>query len=403
MGSTLIARTLSGGNYNTRKSPREKIGIPLLSFLLIFPGFYIYQNIVFAEWISPLVGGGFTFLSAMCLPVLVVAYSLHDRKKGEYHRKRKKYSLPERLFFVFLLIFSTHIAFGLAFGKNEEITFSHLASLVQLTSLYLLARLLPVESEKVRMTMRWSLILLISITLLNISNLMNLTVYDYDLRINYQAAGFTFLAVTMFAMLSFSPWRRLPMMMLSIVVFFILGARTELLAFFLMMVLIIYFQGRIDWPILLTIILPVLGMFLLGVMYGLYHFDSDNRFFSLLELKEDRSYIERTIALENALLTIWENPILGDYASYEPGSYAHNILSTWVDLGLAGILVLCWLLIVLAMRIIKDARRFSGNITYLLSAINVLVVIFMLLSAKTYVYPLIGVAVGLAGRHYERL
>jgi O-antigen ligase len=64
-----------------------------------------------------------------------------------------------------------------------------------------------------------------------------------------------------------------------------------------------------------------------------------------------------------ALETIAKYPLQGSYASYEPGSYAHNILSAWVDLGLFGFLALVALLLWPLQRLLVQCflRRNMGQ------------------------------------------
>ena len=70
----------------------------------------------------------------------------------------------------------------------------------------------------------------------------------------------------------------------------------------------------------------------------------DNRIMELLDLSHSTSAIARRHLAELAMRTISTYPIFGDYASYAPGHYAHNIMSAWVDLGLFGFIYLVALL-----------------------------------------------------------
>jgi hypothetical protein len=67
---------------------------------------------------------------------------------------------------------------------------------------------------------------------------------------------------------------------------------------------------------------------------------ADNRILELLDLSQSTSANKRHHLTVYAMQTIAAHPILGDYASYKPGYYSHNVLSAWVDLGLFGFVYL---------------------------------------------------------------
>jgi hypothetical protein len=72
----------------------------------------------------------------------------------------------------------------------------------------------------------------------------------------------------------------------------------------------------------------------------------DSRILELLDLSQSRSANIRHHLTIYARQTIAAHPLLGDYGSYEPGYYSHNVLSAWVDLGLFGFVYLLAITIV---------------------------------------------------------
>ena len=62
----------------------------------------------------------------------------------------------------------------------------------------------------------------------------------------------------------------------------------------------------------------------------------NNRTLQLLDLSTSNSVKLRHDFTEQALHTIYTNPIFGDFGSYIYGESAHNILAVWVDFGLFG-------------------------------------------------------------------
>ena len=75
----------------------------------------------------------------------------------------------------------------------------------------------------------------------------------------------------------------------------------------------------------------------------------DNRILELLDLSHSTSANKRHHLTMHAVQTIKAHPFLGDYASYAPGYYSHNILSAWVDLGLFGFIYLNAILVIPAL------------------------------------------------------
>jgi hypothetical protein len=72
----------------------------------------------------------------------------------------------------------------------------------------------------------------------------------------------------------------------------------------------------------------------------------NNRVLELLDLSHSTSANKRQHLTVYAVQTIAHYPIFGDYASYQPGLYSHNVLSAWVDTGLFGFIFVLGLLIV---------------------------------------------------------
>jgi hypothetical protein len=108
--------------------------------------------------------------------------------------------------------------------------------------------------------------------------------------------------------------------------------------------------------------------------------------------------------LADARQTISASPIFGDYASYTPGHYAHNILSAWVDLGLFGFVYLLAMLIwpAISMGITGlFSTRNSGE--FVLGFALVSVTILLLFKSHYFTDMLIGAVLGAYCKYnYER-
>lgn len=73
---------------NVKDFRRENFLAATISFLIIFIGFYVYQNTVMIGWIPPILGGGFTVGVLICLPSLFYEYVRYPGrlKKSLYPR-----------------------------------------------------------------------------------------------------------------------------------------------------------------------------------------------------------------------------------------------------------------------------------------------------------------------------
>ena len=101
--------------------------------------------------------------------------------------------------------------------------------------------------------------------------------------------------------------------------------------------------------------------------------------------------------------TIAAHPLLGDYASYAPGYYSHNILSAWVDLGLFGIVYIISILIlpVIPMFIREYfANRASGN--FILGFSLACCTALLLLTSHYFTDMLIGATIGIYVQYQQR-
>jgi hypothetical protein len=125
-----------------------------------------------------------------------------------------------------------------------------------------------------------------------------------------------------------------------------------------------------------------------------------NRILELLDLKHSHSAILRHHMMNNAIQTVTNYPIFGDYASYTPGHYAHNVFSVWVDLGIFGFVFLMALLIVPAVSMFVTGfftRQVNGE--FLLGFALLCVTILLLVKSHYFTDMLIGATLGAYSRY----
>jgi hypothetical protein len=102
--------------------------------------------------------------------------------------------------------------------------------------------------------------------------------------------------------------------------------------------------------------------------------------------------------------TIAAHPILGDYASYAPGYYSHNVLSAWVDLGLFGFLYVLAITIVPAVPMfLKEFFAGRRRPEFILGFSLACCTVLLLISSHYFTDMLIGATLGVYSQYrFER-
>jgi len=130
----------------------------------------------------------------------------------------------------------------------------------------------------------------------------------------------------------------------------------------------------------------------------------DNRILELLDLSQSTSANKRHHLTVYARNTIAAHPLMGDYASYPPGFYSHNVLSAWVDLGLFGFVYLLAITIVPAIPMfIKEYLAGRRRAEFIHGFALACVTVLLLISSHYFTDMLIGATLGAYSQYrYER-
>jgi hypothetical protein len=226
---------------------------------------------------------------------------------------------------------------------------------------------------------------------------------DADALATYQGFSrsylFTYLAVVTFT-------RQLPLRLvlhaLGAATLFVNTARSEFAALMFAIPFIEFYFSRHKLYFLLATLL-------LGVLLAMY-FDQilaalpSNRILELLDLSHSTSATKRQQLTVHAWQTVAAHPILGDYASYKPGYYSHNVLSAWVDLGLFGMVYLALLAIVpITPMFIHEYFGARNRGLFLCAFAFACVTILLLLSSHYFTDMLLSATLGACARYsFER-
>lgn len=377
------------------KPARQGGAMALAAFLLMFPGAFAYQTAVQGGMIPPVLGGFFTAAAIMAAPVVFVSYL------GETRIRPGRPGLIGAAFALFLAFFLLVVLLGVYGGGDEEITQPHLAYVFKFVVIYFLMRSLPVEEPSVRkicVLVLWSMILFV--VLLSSGQrffgmkLEDATVGDY--LFDYQGLALVYIVVLICALPSVRRSGRYLLYALSAYVLFLIGARSELLGL-LVLVTIVEFcleSNRYLYAAILSALIAAAAYFVFsqGGVFG--SMDVTNRVLNLRDLQSDVSFSERRQSLDLALHTIAAHPLVGNYASYPVGDYAHNILSAWVDFGLVGFLLFGIVAYGPVISLARDFRGGKNEHLFVIAFASAGIVAVLVSVSKAYVYQLVPVALG---------
>lgn len=304
---------------------------------------------------------------------------------------------PEALFLSYLLLFSVIISVGISIGKNEETTTTHISAVIQLVGMYLVSKTIQVRYVKIFCIFMISFLSIVSLYTYNWYFIQPEHVSAAGHRIKYQAIALVFLVpATICAVLSEKIYT-IPILFISVLTLFLIGARSEFIAYILTVPFIALSFRKIFFSVTITCVIAA-SVYLLRDISAIQQAVDASRIGNLLDIRSDNSYIMRMYMLKEAVQTISSNPFLGDYASYDPGDYAHNILSAWVDLGVFGLIMLL-LVFFFSINLYKSIPNyFVDERLKKVSGILMMQVFILLIIAKVYFYPLTAFAVGFLGQ-----
>ncbi|MDR7271843.1 O-antigen ligase [Pelomonas saccharophila] len=366
------------------------------AYFIIFPAFICYQILAIAGYISPALGGYFTAGASVAFPLLLLGLKRHriPLSRGS--------SFVALTFACFLALWAFRVLTGMQAGADDEITSSHWAYIFKFIVLFLVARLLDGDAAGFHRYCTLALLAVAALVavegsggqFLQASILQGLYA---GFLLDYQGMAYAYMVMLAYCVLPLAIGWRFAVYLISFGALFLIGARSEFVGFVLMVGVVEYCKAR-SRPALLMKVLALIAV--LAVFFFQYRSEfADNRIFAILEMSNDQSVMERAELHDAAVNTIQDKPLTGDYASYKPGNYAHDILSVWVDLGLVGFLLLLACIVApLLVLLLQFARRSRDNL-YVLTLAVCMVNALMVFFAKNYTYQMIPIALGLYCRY----
>jgi len=377
--------------------------IPEASFLVFFTGFFLYHSLVGLGIISPIdILSGYSGVVGIALfPILAFIYLLR------ISRQKIKFGQMDRIFFAlmayFLLVALVHNAFGRGLRYEAEMWKASLTALMYNVLLYFIGRLCNFADKSFEKLLAISLVLMTGIT---VGNMNSFGVFNpaaisdgVDNVASYQGLARSLVITSILCVaLSKNKTRFALLSVCAAVGLAALGSRAEFTGFLGVTVILAILKYKVRG--LALFVISVIGLLSLVLAFLPDVFFENSRIFGIFDVFQSESGIARSELTQDAITSIENNFLLGDYGSYVMrlgvGFYSHNILSAWVDLGLIGFLGYLFLFvsmgIVLWRRRGRDTQR--GQMYWVASSIYIFTLVLMITS-KDYTFMFFGFSVGL--------
>lgn len=372
------------------------------AFFLLFPGFFYYHTLLGTGTTGAFLGGYFSPVSLLYVLPLALVY--YQRLRND-SRRLGGIDLHYGLFnFYFLAV----IVINAAAGANLVIVAHHLTGILFMVNTFVLFSCIDFAS---RQFLWMGLASLAAMSAIVFSFSVNGVFYLATLQMAKEADALaTYQGFSRSYLMTFLPviahTRALPLRLVlyasGAATLFINTARSEFAALlFAIPIIELYFSRH---KMVFIGIGVVLGMMVFAHMDEIVAALPDNRILELLDLSQSTSANKRHHLTVYARHTIEAHPLLGDYASYAPGYYSHNVLSAWVDLGLFGFVYLLALTTLPAIPMffkeyLAGRRRCEFVLGFTLASVTLL----LLISSHYFTDMLIGATLGAYAQYrFER-
>lgn len=339
-----------------------------LFFILLFPGVFFY-NFLNGKGIYMLTLGGFF------TPLLLLYFFF--RSFDFFYKKKSFYFSPILIVFLVLIFFMTF--FNLfsylvsSFSDNQKIMILYNTS----ESLFLYVGLF-VFGANFRELKKWQLKICFMIFIVEffciIQNVSSYGIFEY-VNVHEVSSKITFSTyqdiargVIILLFVLFSHYDRFTvkffLMVFGTVMLFFIGARTQLIAWLLVLFVdFLFFSDKRSR-------IAFLAIFIASMVYVLKNIDffETKRIFQLFSEKHNSSYYLRSIMLNEGLKGIVSSPIFGDYGGQVRvfgsfGSYIHNFLSAWRQYGIFGFFLYIFFILLIFIEGIKSVIFHKNQMT----------------------------------------
>lgn len=326
--------------------------IPRWGFMILFPGYVIYNFGVMAGFWQAFIGGLFG-VSSVIFSFFGIAYLL----KHPIARFSASPQLEQvfSLFLLFLLVWSF-----CAFIVISNVSYSSLAlknsiyTLIIWIATYFVAVRYDLHDKKNYHILRVAVTLILLFflyaivsneSMMGIFMIFNGSHLDGEIHATYQGVGRSILVIAL-VLTAFQKryLRKILIMVVAMIILVATGSRAHLFA---MMALIVLALGVSGFR--LRNMPRVVGgaMIVAAVSYFFHQYFFESRAAEIFDLDLSTSWQARLDALEGVIAVITANPFFGAFGYYINASegYAHNFLSAWAEYGFVGFVLYMGMLI----------------------------------------------------------
>lgn len=370
--------------------------------MVLFPGFFFYHLLLGIGATRAFLGGYFTPVSLIFSLPLVFLYI------RQFKARRYQLSLFELYFGIFLVFFSFIVGINALIGAEKSIVVGHIEGFLFMVNAYLLFRMIDFTQGPFRYLAGASLIGMSAVIFaFSTDGMFRMDTLglakDPAALSTYQGFARSYL-VTFLCVIPYTRSRSLRLALYVIGAFslYLNTARSEFVALlFCIPIIELYFSKN---KLLFTIVVASIAWIIIINFDAIEAQLPNNRILELLDLSHSNSAILRRQMMAQAVQTVSNHPVMGDFASYAPGHYAHNIFSAWVDLGFFGFAYLVVLIIFPGVSLLVSGYFTSkAESEFILVFSFICATILLLIKSHNFTDMLIGACFGAYSRYrYKR-
>lgn len=333
------------GAGRSRAATEHAIG--MAAFLALFPGFFFYHTLLGLGRMGAILGGYFAPVSLLFVGPLLFMYAYRIR------HDRNQLTRADLFFNLYLCYFACVVALNALAGANRQIVANHILAILFMLNLFLIFKF----TDFGRPTFRFAAIgAMLGMSAIVFAFSVDGSFYLSSLGASknpeslatYQGFSRSYLLTACVVVAHTGALRlRLVLYCIAAPTLFVNSARSEFVAMLALIPIVELYHSRRKLAILVTFAALLLVCY--AYLDALLSLLPDNRILELLDLSHSSSANKRQHLSDYALETIARYPVFGDYASYPPGLYSHNVLSAWVDTGLFGFVFVLAILVIPAI------------------------------------------------------
>lgn len=373
----------------------------VMAFWFLFPGFFIYQVLINLRVLPSFLGGYFGLVAAAFFPFLLGLFVY------QFARQPSLSGLLERTFLVLMfyivLVSVLNYLFGQMSGYDDLLYWS-LSGVMFNLSCFVIAKYINLQRSGFVALILVSFFVVAVLFFLNVQDgIFTLLNTGVDGSVTYQGYARSIVAVSFILVaLRRSNWMVAAVVPLSVVILTVIGSRSELILYVFTLIFSFYYLRLRSLSGIASLVLISLIMGLLAVTFNNVILESlqDTRLYDFVEngVFNSSSGDARLKLTESGWNNIASDPVFGRYGIYvkqlgSVGSYPHNLLSAWLNLGIVGFLLYLFIALGVFFQGLILARR-NGTPYSLVLLFFSIFCITSFVTSKDYLFMFLGFTVG---------